>query len=94
MKYKNTIIYCKKEKTEELQKYLFRLKYHWYASGIKNRIIRHFNYDVCIIIRNDRSLTFTTIRVAYTNFTDFTCVTYPVFIRKEKLEKLNKNQKV
>ena len=106
MKYKNTIIVCKKENAEELQQYLFKLKYHWINNGFKNRESREFKTDFCIIIRNDRSIE---SRIRFTNglgsscsstlfvhildkLKDFKILYYPQFIRKEKLKKLNDKQ--
>ena len=93
MKYKNIVIQCKKEKTEELQKYLFRLKYSWIDNGNKHRHIKNFSEDVHIIISNDTTMHYRRFRPVILSIEKnkgFRFVKYPQFIRKEKLLKLQK----
>lgn len=93
MRYRNVVIKCKKKDTESLQKYLFKLKYHWNDNGTKHRHVKNFDnrYVDCeyiyFIIKNDTSFSY----IYYNPTNDkLQLLEYPKFIRKEKLIKLNK----
>jgi len=87
MKYKNVVILCKQADTESLQKYLFRLKYSWIDSGKKNRHIKEFSTDMCIVISNDTTMHYR-LFIPTMSYKDHKFIKYPQFIRKEKLLKL------
>ena len=101
MKYRNVVIKCKKKDAEEVQKYLFRLKYHWIDNGTKHRHVKDFNFIlnkneyVYFIIKNDTSFHYTgfdprthSLHHKYTRV-ELQLLNYPQFIRKEKLKKLD-----
>jgi len=104
MKYRNVVIRCKKKDAEAVQKYLFRLKYHWIDNGKKHRHVKDFtnipyikNQDyIYFVIKNDTSFHYTgfdprTQGDGHHRYTkvEFQLLDYPKFIRKEKLKKLN-----
>jgi hypothetical protein len=89
MKYRNVIIKCKKEKFEELQKYLFKLKYSWIDNGNKHRHIKTFNDEQYIVIHNDAIMYNEPQWLLLLNIKKYRVIKYPNFIRKEKLQKLN-----
>lgn len=71
-----------------LQKHLFKYKYVWFDYNIRNRQIKKGNFNIwknCyIIIKNDDI-------ISISNFNDFEkVIDYNTFIRKIKLNKINK----
>ena len=94
MKYRNIVIRCKKKDAEAVQKYLFKLKYHWIDNSKKHRHVKDFKPLDCIyfIIKNDTSIHYTGYDpTQLDNFkkSNLQLLHYPQFIRKEKLKKLN-----
>jgi hypothetical protein len=96
MKYNNVIIKCSKDYSEELQKYLFRLKYYYFVRGIKSRnIIDNVDNDFCIIIKNDRTLTWQNENFSkhinyLSSYRNLKIINYPICLREDKLNKINK----
>jgi len=101
MKYRNVVIRCKKKDAESVQKYLFKLKYHWIDNGKKHRHVKDFNFTlynneyIYFVIKNDTSFHYTGFdprtHEGYHKYTkvELQLLDYPKFIRKEKLKKLN-----
>ena len=102
MRYRNIVIKCKKKDAEEVQKYLFRLKYHWIDNGEKHRHVKDFNNKfvtenyIYFVIKNDTSFHYTFHDPTgsfhkdnvYLKDEKLQLLVYPQFIRKEKLKKL------
>jgi hypothetical protein len=87
MKYRNVIIKCKSEDASDLQKHLFKLKYHWTDFDNKHRHVKDFSFVdryIYFVIKNDSSIHYTFFPTDH----NLKLLDYPRFIRKEKLLKL------
>jgi len=101
MKYHNVIIKCSKEYGEDLQRYLFRLKYYYlvkngFGEVKKNRnIIDSGDENFYIVIKNDRTLTWMNenfiTHISYlSSYKNLKILNYPICLREDKLKKINK----